>query len=53
MMYTLLIKRKHYIMQRLRNTLPEEQRAKPVQTLKCRLADSIDLMLQTKQATGT
>ncbi len=37
-------------MHKTRNSLPEEQRAKLVEVLNCRLADSIDLMLQTKQA---
>lgn len=38
------------IMHKTRNSLPEEQRTKLVELLNRRLADSIDLMLQTKQA---
>jgi starvation-inducible DNA-binding protein len=37
-------------MHKTRNSLPEEQRTKLVEVLNRRLADSIDLMLQTKQA---
>ncbi len=37
-------------MHRTHNSLPEEQRAKLVEVLNRRLADSIDLMLQAKQA---
>ena len=37
-------------MHNTRNSLPEEQRTKLVEVLNRRLADSIDLMLQTKQA---
>ena len=37
-------------MHKTRNSLPEEQRAKLVEVLNRRLADSIDLMLQAKQA---
>jgi starvation-inducible DNA-binding protein len=37
-------------MHKTRNSLPEEQRTKLVELLNRRLADSIDLMLQAKQA---
>jgi len=37
-------------MYKTRNSLPEEQRAKLIELLNRRLADSIDLMLQTRQA---
>lgn len=37
-------------MYKTRNSLPEEQRAKLVELLNRRLADSIDLMLQAKEA---
>ncbi len=37
-------------MHKTRNSLPEEQRTKLVEVLNRRLADSIDLMLQAKQA---
>ncbi len=37
-------------MHKTRNSLPEEQRTKLVEVLNCRLADSIDLLLQAKQA---
>ena len=37
-------------MYKTQNSLPEEQRAKLVELLNRRLADSIDLMLQAKQA---
>jgi starvation-inducible DNA-binding protein len=37
-------------MHKTRNSLPEEQRAKLVELLNRRLADSVDLMLQVKQA---
>ncbi len=37
-------------MHKTRNSLPEEQRLKLVEVLNRRLADSIDLMLQAKQA---
>ena len=37
-------------MHKTRNSLPEDQRAKLVELLNRRLADSIDLMLQAKQA---
>ena len=37
-------------MHKTHNSLPEEQRAKLVELLNRRLADSIDLMLQAKQA---
>lgn len=37
-------------MHKTRNSLPEEQRTKLVEVLNRRLADSIDLMLQVKQA---
>jgi starvation-inducible DNA-binding protein len=37
-------------MRKTRNSLPEEQRAKLVELLNRRLADGIDLLLQTKQA---
>ncbi len=37
-------------MHKTRNSLPEEQRAKLVELLNRRLADSIDLLLQAKQA---
>jgi starvation-inducible DNA-binding protein len=38
------------VMHKTHNSLPEEQRAKLVEVLNRRLADSIDLMLQAKQA---
>jgi starvation-inducible DNA-binding protein len=37
-------------MHKTRNSLPEEQRAQLIELLNRRLADSIDLMLQTRQA---
>jgi starvation-inducible DNA-binding protein len=37
-------------MYKTRNSLPEEQRAKLIELLNRRLADSIDLMLQAKEA---
>lgn len=37
-------------MHKTHNSLPEEQRAKLIELLNRRLADSIDLMLQTRQA---
>lgn len=37
-------------MHKTRNSLPEEQRAKLIELLNRRLADSIELMLQAKQA---
>src|SRR5437879_2273233 len=43
-------KEKVYLMHKTRNSLPEEQRTKLVEVLNRRLADSIDLMLQAKQA---
>jgi len=38
------------VMHKTHNSLPEEQRVKRVEVLNRRLADSIDLMLQAKQA---
>jgi starvation-inducible DNA-binding protein len=49
MVETLPIRRKNF-MHKTRNSLPEEQRTKLVEVLNRRLADSIDLMLQVKQA---
>jgi starvation-inducible DNA-binding protein len=50
MIETLRTRRKKKIMHNTRNSLPEEQRTKLVEVLNRRLADSIDLMLQAKQA---
>lgn len=44
------LKKKVNLMYKTRNSLPEEQRAKLVELLNRRLADSVDLMLQAREA---